>query len=87
MKKPGERVRPFHVRCPFCDFLNAWPTPYAWCGQCYVEYYKARSGDVVFDTLRKTPRFAIAKALGKAGGMKLGDARIDDPPEDPTQTD
>lgn len=73
MKKVGKRVRPFHVECPFCGFLNVAVTTYSWCGGCYVEYTRnKRSGRVTFDTELKTDRFIWAIALAKAGGMRMG---------------
>ena len=59
------------VDCPFCGFPCTVNTPYSWCSGCYVEYYHS-SEHVVFDTARKTPRFAWAKAIAKSGGMTMG---------------
>jgi hypothetical protein len=72
MKKRGELLLPFHVICPFCEFPTTTFTEMTWCGGCFVEWYRTRSGSVMFDTERKTPRFAFAKALGKAGGVRFG---------------
>lgn len=76
MKRVAERLPPFHIRCPFCGFDTTWITEMRWCANCYVEWYRRRDGEIVFDTNRKTPRFAFAKALGKAGGVRFG--KMDD---------
>lgn len=66
---PGSHL---HVVCPFCGFAQTWLTEMKWCGGCYVEFYEDRQGRTVFDDKRKTPRFAFAKALGRAGGCQIG---------------
>lgn len=78
MKKRAERVGRFHVRCPFCGHLCDSHTALTWCPGCYVEYYETKNFNVIFDTERKTERFAIAKALMKAGGARIGTRDADD---------
>ena len=69
------------LKCPFCEARTTVNPTMPWCGNCFVEYYRGkpdpRTGGVrwVFDDKRKTPRFAWAKALGKAGGMRLGEGK------------
>ena len=61
------------VKCPFCGYSCCTDTVMTWCANCYVEFYRARDGEhIVFDTERKTDRFALAKALAKAGGASFG---------------
>lgn len=60
-KHPSSR---FHWVCPFCGDLCDAMTALTWCAGCYTEY-TARG---VFDKNLKTQRFAIAKAVMKAGG-------------------
>ncbi len=76
MKRIAERVTdsPFHVTCPFCGHLCDRTAALAWCASCYVEYHTNRDGESVFDTARKTPRFAFAKALAKSGGIAINAA-------------
>jgi len=61
-----------HVVCPFCRFPVDSTTKLTWCGNCFVEFKITRAGNVVFDDQLKTPRFALAKALGRAGGVQIG---------------
>jgi len=61
------------VNCPFCDYLCCTDTVMTWCANCYVEFCYSRDGEyIVFDTERKTDRFALAKAFAKAGSMSFG---------------
>lgn len=56
-----------HVICPFCGYpVNHHPTITPWCSDCGIEFYINRNLDVVFDDRRKTPRFALAKAVQQA---------------------
>lgn len=71
-KKATEFLYPFHMLCPFCGEHCDRTASLTWCSGCYVEWYKSRNGDFVFDTKRKTERFAFAKALCKSGGAKIG---------------
>lgn len=67
-----------HVICPFCGHACDRSTPISFCAGCHVEYYTSESGKtVIFDTERRTPRFAWAKALMKSGGARIG-AEFDD---------
>lgn len=67
--------------CPFCRYRNTENPNMPWCSNpaCLVEYYRARLPDpksgarrFVFDTKRKTERFAWAKAIMGAGGVRIG---------------
>ena len=78
MKKKAERLGPLHIKCPFCDNPCDRSAALAYCSGCYVEYYKDEDGEVIFDTKRKTSKFAIAKALNKAGGLTFGNIKEDD---------
>ncbi len=71
MKKIARRHSVFHVICPFCETLCESRAYLAWCTGCYCEYYTRKNGDVIFDTNRKTPRFAWAKAICKSGGVQI----------------
>jgi hypothetical protein len=76
VKRRAEMDPPFHMTCPFCGFATTWMSEMRWCGDCFVEWYPTRDGTgYIFDTLRKTPRFALAKAIGKAGGVRFGRGR------------
>lgn len=66
---PGSRM---HVICPFCENACDKFTHLAWCAKCGVEYYNTRQGNIVFDTKRRNPDFAFAKAVQRAGGISLG---------------
>lgn len=71
-RHPNSRL---HVVCPFCDHaVNHLPsTVTPWCGNCGVEFYANRAGDVMFDDKRKTPRLALAKAIQLSGkGISMG---------------
>ena len=60
-----------HLVCPFCGFYVDWMTELRWCSGCFVEWF--RDGEnYVFDDQRKTPRFALAKALQRSGGASIG---------------
>lgn len=61
----------FEVKCPFCGASCDPTSPLSWCAGCYTEWTVKPNGDVVFDTELKTPRFAWAKAIAKAGGMRI----------------
>ena len=78
MKKTAERSSNsrWHVICPFCGYEPTWFTEMTWCAKCYTEF-TVTNGKVVFDDKLKTPKFAWAKALAKAGGIKMTKA-IDD---------
>jgi hypothetical protein len=48
-----------------------------WCSGCFVEWYERENPNTyessyIFDDKRRTERFAWAKAIGRAGGMKIG---------------
>lgn len=63
--------------CPFCGAQTTENTAMPWCVNCRTEYYtreNRRTGldEFVFDDQRKTPRFAWAKALNAAGGIRIG---------------
>ena len=60
------------VACPFCGARQSVNTNMPWCPECAVEYFRDRHGTIVFDDARKTPRFALAKALNRAGGVTMG---------------
>lgn len=75
MKRYARRdVWPF-VRCPFCGRLCDRTSTMTWCVGCYTEWTVTPRGAVVFDTDQRTPRFAWAKAIAKAGGIGIADAR------------
>lgn len=71
MRRKAKRIGRHHWECPFCGLPNA-PGALAWCAGCYTEYSVTEAGNVWFDDEKKTPRFALAKALAKAGGMGFG---------------
>lgn len=71
MKKVAETLHRMHVECPFCGRLCDRFSALSWCSGCFVEWYRDRKGRYVFDDRRKTPRFAVAKAVNKAGGVKI----------------
>ena len=84
-RSPNSRL---HVICPFCGYEVTWLTKMTWCAGCYTEFTvrHARDGElmVTFDDKLKTDRFAWAKALAKAGGVRFGPeepppASMDDP--------
>ncbi len=67
------------LTCPFCNAGTVENPTMPWCAACRVEYYEAKTEDpetgrrrFVFDNKRKTERFAFAKALNAAGGMRIG---------------
>lgn len=64
-----------HVVCPFCDYPTDAMTSLTWCGNCGVEWYRRRDGQIVFDDKRKTPRLAWGKAVQQSGGVSLGAIR------------
>jgi hypothetical protein len=70
-----------HVICPFCGYEVTWLTEMTWCANCYVEFTVRRDeeGDLVvtFDDKKRTDRFALAKALAKAGGVRFGPEEAD----------
>lgn len=76
MKKEAKRSsqRRLHVVCPFCSALVDYRTALTWCSSCYVEFKRKDDGKVIFDDKLKTERFALAKAVMKSGGMKIGDS-------------
>jgi len=78
MKKRAKRVERFHVRCPFCGDLVDIMTSLSWCSGCFVEWYRTRACNYIFDTERKTERFVWAKAVQKSGGMRIASANEDD---------
>lgn len=59
--------------CPFC--LDGWRQALnetmPWCVRCGCEY-TVRPFYVMFDQEKKTDRFAFAKAVNLAGGLRLG---------------
>jgi hypothetical protein len=64
-----------HVICPFCGFEVTWLTEMTWCAGCYVEFMVRHDENglvVTFDDKKRTDRFALAKALAKAGGVRFG---------------
>lgn len=67
-RSPNSR---WHVICPFCGYEPTRFTEMTWCANCYTEF-TVKNGEVIFDDELKTPRFALAKALAKSGGAKLG---------------
>ena len=67
-RSPNSR---FHVICPFCGYEPTWHTEMTWCAGCYTEF-TVKDGQVIFDDQLKTPRFAWAKVLAKAGGAGFG---------------
>ena len=73
-KKARPSESRFHVVCPFCEALVDKVTALRWCSGCFNEWYENRNGDIVFDDKRRTPRFAWAKAIQKAGGLGIGPA-------------
>jgi formylmethanofuran dehydrogenase subunit B len=60
-----------HVICPFCGTLCDKTTALTWYSGCFCEYYKSKSGKVIFDTIKNTPRFAWGKAIQKSGGVRI----------------
>jgi hypothetical protein len=66
------------MNCPFCGVQTTQNDTMPWCVACRVEYQPAsdcpRTGKnrFRFDDRLKTPRYAFAKALNAAGGMKIG---------------
>lgn len=64
-RSPDSRL---HWVCPFCGRLCDALTALSWCSGCFVEY--STSG--LFDASKKTPRFALAKAVQKSGGLRIG---------------
>jgi hypothetical protein len=67
------------LKCPFCGATTVENPTMPWCASCQVEYYESRRPDpatgrrrFVFDSKRKTERFAWGKALNASGGMRIG---------------
>ena len=54
-----------------CGALQAINTNMPWCSTCFVEYTIARTS-ITLDTEIRTDRFLWAKAVGRAGGLKIG---------------
>ena len=69
------------VTCPFCGEPMALNYEMPWCAKCFVEWLVGREDPrtgydrIVFDDTRKTSRFALAKAFGRAGGVGFGGGR------------
>lgn len=61
----------FHVVCPFCGAACDKSAALTWCAGCHVEYRRRRDGVIEFDNQLRTPRFAYAKAVMKAGGLSM----------------
>lgn len=66
------------LECPFCASITVFNETMPWCTACGVEYYLSRKDDpktgrsmYIFDNRRKTERFAWAKAIIAAGGVKI----------------
>jgi hypothetical protein len=82
MKKEASRHPDsrFHIICPFCGTLNDRFTAITFCGNraCLVEWHRTRDGRYIFDTCRKTERFAWAKAVVGSGGTRMGTASRDE---------
>jgi len=76
MRRRGRRVGHLHVECPFCGRLCDRTSPMTWCGGCYCEWRLER-GAAVFDQAQRTPRFAWAKALARAGGAQIGSGPVE----------
>lgn len=67
------------LECPFCGACAAYNAAMPWCASCQVEYFLSHKVDpiggrkrYIFDDKRKTERFAFAKAVNAAGGMRMG---------------
>ena len=69
------------LTCPFCRERTVENPTMPWCSNsaCLVEYYESRTvcpltgrRRFVFDNKRKTPRFAMAKAVMASGGIRIG---------------
>lgn len=68
------------LACPFCGEQTTENPTMPWCSNraCLVEYRRARpdpetgSPRFAFDDRRKTARFALAKAVMAAGGVRVG---------------
>jgi hypothetical protein len=68
---PTRREGPFRFFTCSCGHDQAINENMPWCGTCFVEYDILRSG-VRLVPDRRTPRFAWAKAIGRAGGVQMG---------------
>lgn len=66
----------FHVLCPFCNFAVDRTAAIQFCGGCYTEFYRNKDEEIVFDSKRKSDKYIWAKALMKAGGMKIGNFQV-----------
>lgn len=62
--------------CPFCKEFGVENPAMPWCSnpKCTVEYVigRGRARTIVFDDQRSTPRFALGRALNRAGGVRIG---------------
>jgi hypothetical protein len=63
--------------CPFCGQQTTENEAMPWCVNCRTEYYEStnrKTGEsrLMFDDKRKTPRFALGKALNVCSGIRIG---------------
>lgn len=74
---PFRREGPFQFFTCSCGNHQAINEGMPWCSTCGVEYDVGDTA-VVLRPDRKTPRFALAKALNLSGGMRIGRERKED---------
>ena len=75
MKRKAERFTRGLARiavCPFCGHDCDATAALTWCAGCFVEWRQTR-GEIVFDDQLRTPSFAWAKAIARAGGARIGE--------------
>lgn len=67
------------LKCPICAYKTVENPVMPWCVNCRTEYYESKTSHprtggqrFIFDTKRKTPRFAMGKALNACGGIRIG---------------
>lgn len=54
-----------------CGLTQAVNATMPWCSQCFTEY-SVGAKSVTLRPGRRTERYAWAKAIGRAGGAKIG---------------
>jgi hypothetical protein len=70
VKIDAHRSGPFLFFTCACGNGQAVNATMPWCAGCGVEY-DIRQGSVILRPNRKTPRFALAKALNLSGGLAM----------------